>query len=78
VHCSARRRRIRGYRGDPHLEHLRRLEVDHLQYGLFGAAPPPPPTSATSPIPTRSDVALASLALVAAAFGLAMLKIRRA
>jgi hypothetical protein len=48
------------------------IEVDH------GAAPPPPPTSATSPIPTLSDVALASLAFVAAAFRLAMLKIRRA
>ena len=54
------------------------IEVDHLQYGVFGAAPPPPPTFTTSPIPTLSEMALAALALLAAAFGLGVLKKRRA
>src|SRR4030095_13348976 len=25
------------------------IEVDHLQYGIFGAAPPPPPTAVPPP-----------------------------
>jgi hypothetical protein len=46
---------------------------------VFGAAPPPPPpTFTTSPIPTLSEIALAALALLAAAFGLLMLRKRRA
>ena len=53
------------------------IEVDHLQYGIFGAAPPPPP-STTVPVPTTSEGALALLALVAAAFGLGALGRRRA
>jgi len=40
------------------------IEVDHLQYGVFGAAPPPPSPSA--PVPTMSETTLAFLALLAA------------
>jgi exosortase sorting signal-containing protein len=55
------------------------IEVDHLQYGVFNAAPPPPPPpTITTPIPTLSEGALALLALVAAAFGVGMLGKRRA
>ena len=54
------------------------IEVDHLQYGVFSAAPPPPPPSTTIPVPTMSEGALALLALVAAAFGFVVLGRRRA
>ena len=53
------------------------IEVDHLQYGIFNAAPPPPPP-AVAQIPTLSEGALALLALVALAFGFAALRRRRA
>jgi hypothetical protein len=52
------------------------IEVDHLQYGIFGAAPPP--TATALPIPTISEGALVLLALLAAGFGLARLRRRRA
>ena len=51
------------------------IEVDHLQYGVFGAAPPPVPTAL--PIPTVSQTALAILALLAGALGVARLARRR-
>ena len=51
------------------------IEVDHLQYGIFGAAPPPVPTAL--PIPTVSQTALAILALLAGAVGVAGLARRR-
>ena len=54
------------------------IEVDHLQYGIFGAAPPPPPPTTTIPVPTLSEGALALLTLVAAAFGFVVLGRRRA
>jgi hypothetical protein len=51
------------------------IEVDHLQYGMFGAAPPPVATAL--PIPTVSQTALVFLALLAAGLGLAGLARRR-
>ena len=41
------------------------IEVDHLQYGVFGAAPPP--TSSAVAIPTMSEAALLVLVLLTAA-----------
>ena len=42
------------------------IEVDHLQYGIFGAAPP---AAAVTPVPTMSEAALMLLALLTAVFG---------
>jgi len=54
------------------------IEVDHLQYGIFGAAPPPPPPAAAAiPVPTMSELALLLLALLAAALGWQALSSRR-
>ena len=54
------------------------IEVDHLQYGIFGAAPPPPPPAAAAiPIPTMSEFALLLLALLAAGLGWKALSSRR-
>ena len=41
------------------------IEVDHLQYGIFGATPAPVAVA----VPTLSDIALVVLALLAAALG---------
>ena len=41
------------------------IEVDHLQYGIFGAAPPP--TSSATPVPTISEAALLLLVLLTGA-----------
>lgn len=48
------------------------IEVDHLQYGIFGAPP-----AAGIPIPTLSETALMLLALLTAVFGLRALMKRR-
>jgi len=49
------------------------IEVDHLQYGIFGAAPPPPTTA----VPTMSNTALVLLALLAAVLAWSVLRKRR-
>src|ERR1022692_3801680 len=49
------------------------IEVDHLQYGIFGAAPPP----AVIDVPTLSETALMLLALLTAAFAWRALVKRR-
>ncbi|MEP6656634.1 MAG: IPTL-CTERM sorting domain-containing protein [Betaproteobacteria bacterium] len=51
------------------------IEVDHLQYGIFGAAPPPPPPATAILIPTLSETALMLLALMVA--GVAWRALRR-
>ena len=53
------------------------IEVDHLQYGVFGAAPPPPPPTPSPfvPIPTLGEWALIMLALMLA--GAATIALRR-
>lgn len=42
------------------------IEVDHLQYGVFGAVTPPPPAT-TAPVPTLSHAMLAALVLLVSA-----------
>jgi IPTL-CTERM motif len=49
------------------------IEVDHLQYGVFGAPPP----VAGIPVPTLSETALMLLALLTAAFAWRVLSKRR-
>jgi hypothetical protein len=51
------------------------IEVDHLQYGVFGAAPPPPPPVTATPVPTLSDLSLLLLAL--GAIGVAWSRLQR-
>ena len=50
------------------------IEVDHLQYGFYGAAPPP---LASAPIPTLSETGLMLLALLMAALAWPALRKRR-
>ena len=42
------------------------IEVDHLQYGVFGAVTPPPPAT-PAPVPTLSHAMLAALVLLVSA-----------
>jgi hypothetical protein len=49
------------------------IEVDHLQYGIFGAAPP----AAVTAVPAMSDTALILLALLTAVFAWRALMKRR-
>ncbi len=51
------------------------IEVDHLQYGIFGATPPPP--IAVIPVPTMSETALLLLVLLAAVVAWRRLAARR-
>lgn len=53
------------------------IEVDHLQYGVFGAAPPPPPPQPLLPVPTLTEWALVLLVLTLGVLGWRSIAARR-